>query len=285
MSVVVFWNDDREQSGVTLSAVAVASKVAMERNLKVLLISTAYKDFTVRNCFWQENAVMEKIVKGKNLAIENGILGLSRLISSNKIEPNVITDYTHVILKNTLEVLEGYAGVADKTPEENLKSYREITKIYPSLIATANEYYDLVFVDLNREVDEDIQQEILKQSNLNVYIAAQKLFSLDHYTELKENNPSVKGLKSFIVIGKYIHKSKYNKSNLQKHLKEKKELSVIPLNTLLFEAAEEQGIIDLFFRLNKIKDTTDNNYIFIDEVKKLGDKIIERLRELQVRMR
>lgn len=143
----------------------------------------------------------------------------------------------------------------------------------------------MVFVDLNREVDEDIQQEILKQSNLNVYIAAQKLFSLDHYTELKENNPSVKGLKSFIVIGKYIHKSKYNKSNLQKHLKEKKELSVIPLNTLLFEAAEEQGIIDLFFRLNKIKDTTDNNYIFIDEVKKLGDKIIERLRELQVRMR
>ena len=76
MSIVVFWNKDREQSGVTMSTVAVATKMAMERNLKVLLVSTAYKDFTMRNCFWKESTIMEKITQGKNLAVENGILGL-----------------------------------------------------------------------------------------------------------------------------------------------------------------------------------------------------------------
>lgn len=285
MSIIVFWNEDREQSGVTMSAVAVATKMAMERNLKVLLISTAYKDFTIRNCFWKENTILEKITKSQNLAVENGILGLARLIASNKIEPQIITDYTHVIFKNTLEILEGYAGVKDKTPEENLKNYREITKIYPTLLATANEYYDMVFVDLNREVEPEIQNEILKISNLNIYVAAQKLLSLDYYMELKEKNPILNGPKNIIAIGKYTHKSKYNKNNLQKYLKEKNEISVIPFNILLFEAAEETGVIDLFFRLSKIKDTADHNYIFMNELKNFSNKIIERLKELQIRMR
>lgn len=285
MSIVVFWNKDREQSGVTMSTVAVATKMAMERNLKVLLVSTAYKDFTMRNCFWKESTIMEKITQGKNLAVENGILGLSRLISSNKIEPQVITDYTHVIFKNTLEVLEGYAGVSDKTSEENLKSYKEISKIYPTLLATANEYYDIVFVDLDREVEPEVQNEILKMSNLNIYVAAQKLLSLDYYMELKEKSPILNGPKNIIAIGKYTHKSKYNKNNLQKYLREKSEVSVIPFNILLFEAAEETGVIDLFFRLSKIRDTADHNYIFMNELKSLSNKIIEKLKELQAGMR
>ena len=277
MSIVVFWNKDREQSGVTMSTVAVATKMAMERNLKVLLVSTAYKDFTMRNCFWKESTIMEKITQGKNLAVENGILGLSRLISSNKIEPQVITDYTHVIFKNTLEVLEVYAGVSDKTSEENLKSYKEISKIYPTLLATANEYYDIVFVDLDREVEPEVQNEILKMSNLNIYVAAQKLLSLDYYMELKEKSPILNGPKNIIAIGKYTHKSKYNKNNLQKYLREKSEVSVIPFNILLFEAAEETGVVDLFFRLSKIRDTADHNYIFMNELKSLSNKIIEKL--------
>lgn len=285
MSIVVFWNKDREQSGVTMSTVAVATKMAMERNLKVLLVSTAYKDFTMRNCFWKESTIMEKITQGKNLAVENGILGLSRLISSNKIEPQVITDYTHVIFKNTLEVLEGYAGVSDKTSEENLKSYKEISKIYPTLLATANEYYDIVFVDLDREVEPEVQNEILKMSNLNIYVAAQKLLSLDYYMELKEKSPILNGPKNIIAIGKYTHKSKYNKNNLQKYLREKSEVSVIPFNILLFEAAEETGVVDLFFRLSKIRDTADHNYIFMNELKSLSNKIIEKLKELQAGMR
>lgn len=285
MSIVVFWNKDREQSGVTMSTVAVATKMAMERNLKVLLVSTAYKDFTMRNCFWKESTIMEKITQGKNLAVENGILGLSRLISSNKIEPQVITDYTHVIFKNTLEVLEGYAGVSDKTSEENLKSYKEISKIYPTLLATANEYYDIVFVDLDREVEPEVQNEILKMSNLNIYVAAQKLLSLDYYMELKEKSPILNGPKNIIAIGKYTHKSKYNKNNLQKYLRERSEVSVIPFNILLFEAAEETGVVDLFFRLSKIRDTADHNYIFMNELKSLSNKIIEKLKELQAGMR
>ena len=53
MAIVTFWNNDREQSGKTLTAVAVATKMAIERNYKILLISTSFQDATLRNCFWK----------------------------------------------------------------------------------------------------------------------------------------------------------------------------------------------------------------------------------------
>ena len=52
MAIVTFWNNDREQSGKTLTAVAVATKMAIERNYKILLISTSFQDPTMKNCFW-----------------------------------------------------------------------------------------------------------------------------------------------------------------------------------------------------------------------------------------
>ena len=95
MSIVTFWNADREQSGVSISTVAVATKMAIERNLKVLIVSAAYNDSTIKNCFWKENAVRKQIMadRSSSIAIENGVEGLSRLIASNKIEPENITDY------------------------------------------------------------------------------------------------------------------------------------------------------------------------------------------------
>lgn len=286
MAIVTFWNADREQSGVSISTVAVATKMAIERNLKVLIVSAAYNDSTIKNCFWKDNAVRKKIMAdSSNVAIENGVEGLSRLLSSNKITPDTITDYTHVIFKDVLEVLDGYIEDKNKTKEENLKSYQTIAKVYPAILSVANQYYDMVLVDLSRELNEDVRNEILKIADINVYVAGQKLRSLDYYMKLKIDNPVIAEPKNIIAIGKYSHYSKYNKNNLQKYLKEKKELSVIPFNILLYEAAEEIEVVDLFYRLSRIKDTTDANYIFMKELDKLVEKIINKIQELQMRMR
>ena len=286
MAIVTFWNSDREQSGVSISTVAVATKMAIERNLKVLIVSAAYNDSTIKNCFWKDNAVRKKIMAdSSNVAIENGVEGLSRLLSSNKITPDTITDYTHVIFKDVLEVLDGYIEDKNKTKEENLKSYQTIAKVYPAILSVANQYYDMVLVDLSRELNEDVRNEILKIADINVYVAGQKLRSLDYYMKLKIDNPVIAEPKNIIAIGKYSHYSKYNKNNLQKYLKEKKELSVIPFNILLYEAAEEIEVVDLFYRLSRIKDTTDANYIFMKELDKLVEKIINKIQELQMRMR
>lgn len=285
MSIITLWNSDRDQSGVTISTVAIATKMAIERNLRVLIISTAYNDLTIKNCFWKDNSVKKRIMQGKSIAVENGVEGLSRLITSNKIEPSSITDYTHVIFKNTLEILDGYVGNSEKTNEQNIIDYKNVSKVYPALITSANQYYDMVFVDLSRELDEKIQDEILEMSNLNIYIATQKITSLDKYLEMRNQKTMLKGPKNLIIVGRYNGHTKFNRNNLQKYLGEKKELMVVPYNTLLFEAAEETTVVDMFLRLSRIKDTSDTNYIFMEEIRKIVDKIIERLKELQVRMR
>ena len=288
MSIVTFWNDDREQSGKTLTSVAVATKMAIERNYKILLISTSFQDPTIKNCFWGNEVQKSlKIFGGKsnNIAVENGIEGLSKLITSNKMSPNVITDYTKVIFKGRLEVLGGFVGAKDKTTEENYIEYRKIEECYIELIRSANQYYDMVIVDLDKELDAKIKEEILQISNLNVLVFSQRLESLNRYKALKEASKEISGPKCIPVIGRYISQSKYNIKNITKYLEEKKEINVIPFNLLYFEAAEEVGVVDLFLRMNNIRDKSDDNYIFMQHVLSLTDKIIKRLQELQMRMR
>ena len=288
MSIVTFWNDDREQSGKTLTSVAVATRMAIERNYKILLISTSFLDPTIKNCFWGNEVSRNlKLFGGKinNIAVENGIEGLSKLITANKLTPDVITDYTKVIFKGRLEVLNGFNGMKDADEMTNLKTYEKIAEGYVDLIRTANQYYDMVLVDLDKTIFAGIREKILEISNVNVMVFSQKKESLDRYIKYKENASSGELNKLVPVIGKYMNQSKYNLKNIMKYIGERKEINVVPFNMLYFEAAEEAMVTDLFLRLKNVKDTSDENYIFMQDVLNLTDKIIKRLQELQMKMR
>lgn len=288
MSIVTFWNDDREQTGKTLTSVAIATKMAIERNYKILLVSTSFQDPTIKNCFWGEETQKNlKLFGGKNnnIAVENGIEGLLKLITSNKLTPSVITDYTKVIFKGRLEVLNGFVGDKEESFDVNYEEYKKVEKSYIELIRMANQYYDMVIVDLEKTMSAETKKEILRISNLNIMVFSQKRVSVDRYKELRDKNEEVMGVRTIPVIGKYTSHSKYNIKNLTRYLEERKEISVIPFNLLYFEAAEESGVTDLFLRLKNIKDTSDENYIFMEEVRKLMEKIIKRLQELQMKMR
>lgn len=291
MSIVTFWNDDREQTGKTLTSVAVATRMAIERNYKILLLSTSFQDPTLKNCFF-ENEIQKtlKIFGGKsnNIAVENGIEGLSKLITSKKITPTVITDYTKVVFKGRLEILCGYVGTQDKTQAENYEDYKRLEECYIDLIRNANLYYDMVLVDLDKNLEPNVKSEILKISNLNVFVFTQRLESLNKYNALKESESEILGPKTISVIGRYDRRSKYNQKNITKYLNEKKDLYFIPFNLLYFEAAEEAGVADLFLKLdrnNMKEDRLDDDYVFREAVTELVDKIIKRLQELQKRLR
>lgn len=288
MSIVTFWNDERDQTGKTLTSIAVATRMAIERNYRILLISTSFQDNTMKNCFWGDE-VQKTLklfgVKNNNIAVENGIEGLVKLITANKLTPNVITDYTRVIFKERLEVINGYFGAKEVAKKTNNMEYEKVQKCYPDLIRVASQYYDMVLVDLDKSIQEDVTNEILEMSNVNVYVLSQKKVSLDRYLEKKQSYTKVGNQKMIPVIGKYMNDTKYNFKNITKYLQEKKGLNVIPYNTLYFEASEEAGVPDLFLRLKNVKDTSDENYIFMQDVLELMDKIIKRIQELQMKMR
>lgn len=288
MSIITFWNDSREQSGKTLTAAAIATNMAIERNSKILLVSTSFDDPTLKNCFWgNEVAKNIKFLNNRNstVAVENGIEGLTKLISSNKLEPNAITDYTKVVFKERLEIIDGFSSLMDKTHDENLEEYRKVQNCYTELLKTANKYYDIVIVDLDKMLNTSIKESILKLSDVNIYVLSQKLESINRYIELRKESEYFQGNKNIPVIGKYNSKFKYNSKNIARYLEQRKELDLLPLNLLYMEAAEEVKVADLLLKLKNIKDKTDENYIFMECVHNLTDKIFKKIQEMKMRLR
>lgn len=263
MAIVTFWNTTDEQCGTTSSSIALATQVAIEHNIKVLLISTGFNDRIIKDSFWVEKK-KSKISLFPNSASgfdNSGVEGLDRIIRSNRISPEIIKDYTQIVLTDRLEVLSGIEG--------NPGQYDLIKERYSQIISLASKYYDLVIVDLDNKIGEQAEIDILKESDVVISMISQRAKQIEKVAEmLKENKILIKD-KTIIAIGKYMEQTKYNAKNISRSiLKVKDIVNTIPYNTLFFECSQEGKVIDLFFNCRNIKEK-DENYFFYQEIKRL----------------
>lgn len=275
MSIITFWSNGREETGKTLSVAAIATNMAIEHNHKILIISTSYKDETLNNCFWKPRTVKRNLgIFGPNtsIAMEDGIDGLSKMIKSNKLSPENITNYTKIIFKDRLEVLPSFKG--------NEHEYTNVTNTYLDIINLANGYYDYVFVDLDRQIGNEISDAILGISDLIVANLNQRLSSINRFIELKEEKTVLSSNKTILLIGRYDRFSKYTIKNITRYMGERNKVLTIPYNTLFFESCEEAKVPDLFLKLRKI-DEDDRNGFFLTEVKRATEDILYRIEVLK----
>ncbi len=277
MAIVTFWGNNKEHVGKTLSAVAVATHMAIEHNKKILLISTSLNDETIENCFFEQNKKTTKNIglfgQNANSSIQSGIEGLDRIVRSNKFTANLITDYTKIIFKDRLELLLGFEGQESE--------YKQIAESYIQIIELANTYYDFVFVDLATVMPIPLQDEIIKMSDLVVATLSQRLRAINNFLDIKTKNPLFKDPKVLLLIGRYDKFSKYTSKNITRYLGERNQVLTLPYNTQYFEAAEEGKVADLFLKFRKIED--ERNSFFISEVNRLSENILYRLQILQQR--
>ena len=286
MSVITFVNNLEEETGKTMSLVAIATHMAIEYNNKILIISTTNKEGKLKSCYFEDKEVKRLrlgIFGNSHSTIDtgSGIEGIVRLARSNKLTPEMITNYTKVVFKDRLEVLLGVEERKQKDEENNEK---EIAEEYIDLVNVASMYYDKVFVDLDNNLNEQIRQQIIDRSDLVVVNTSQNYNSLKKLKENKEKSELLNSPKSLILIGRYDKFSKYNVKNVTRFLEEKNQVLTIPYNTLYFEATNEASVPDLFLSLRKTIDSEDRNAIFIEEVKRASENIIYRLQELQAIM-
>ena len=279
MSIVTFYNSSKEQTGKTMSIAAIATYMAIQHNYRILIVSTTNTEDVLKKCFWEEKKKKRNLgIFGPNasIEIENGVEGLVRMIRSNKITPDLITNYTKVVFKDRFEIL---LGCEDKQTDGTI-----IETMYPNIIKAASQYYDLVFVDLDENVDKETQETILYDSDVIVVNISQRMRSINELIELKQKNQLLNSKKSLILIGRYDKFSKYKYKNISRYMREKNQILTIPYNTLFFEAAEEAGVPDLFLRFRKTLDPEDRNAFFIDEVKRASENILYRLQDLQMKL-
>ena len=108
MAIVTFWSECEKEIGQTTTAIAVATQMAIEHNYKILLIST-YNTNEIDKAFWnnekRKRGLSELFSNTKKVNIDSGIQGLAKMELSNKLVPEIITDYSKIVFKNRLEIL------------------------------------------------------------------------------------------------------------------------------------------------------------------------------------
>ena len=282
MSVITFVNNIEKRTGKTLSAVAIATNMAISNNNRILLISTTNGYDKVESCYFEktENKKSRLGIFGinQNAYEQNGLEGLLRIARSGKLTPELITNYTKVVFKGRLEVLSG------KREKNENGEIEKLGKEYIDIINAANNYYDKVFIDLDSDIDKELKERIIDLSDLVIVNISQNFGSIERLGEAKKTDPLLQSPKTLILIDRYDKYSKYNIKNISRYLGEKNNVLTIPYNTLFFEASNEASVPDLFIKLRKLNDTEDRNAIFIEEVKRATENILYRLQELQARM-
>lgn len=279
MAIITFKSNEIKETGQTLSIAAVATKMAIEHNYKILVISTDFQDKTLEDCFWeQEKApkLFSGFMKPATVGVQSGIDELVRVISSNKTNPGIIKNYSRIVLRDRLDVMPGSKA---KSNEE----YERIAANYPEIIQLANNYYDIVLVDLGKRMSEQNANRIVEVSDIVVVNLTQRLKNIDDFVEIRESEDFYKRRNIMLLIGRYDSFSKYNTKNITRYLKEREPVGVIPYNTLYFESCSEGKIIDFFLKMRNI-DNTDRNYLFVKEVGNFVSRIIYKIQELQMKI-
>jgi len=276
MSIITFWSETREETAKTLSIVAAATHMAINHQYKILMLSTAFEDDTLENCFWDMKQGKKNKIKivDKKINIDSGLEGLQKLYMSNRLTPEQISDYTKVVFANNrLEVLP-----ISRT--STYETYEKTLKIYEDIIESANRYYDFVFVDLNKGFRYPELTRILEISDLIVVNLTQRIKIIDNYMKLREENPIFKQDNVMLLLGRYDKYSKYSAKNVSRYMMEKKIINTVPYNTLFFEACGEGDAAEYFLKF-KTTDVKDRNGFFINEIAKLNENMISTIQMLQ----
>ncbi len=276
MPIISFWSANPRESGQTLSIAALATYMAIEHNYKILLIDATFNDDTLERCFWKINEgkdVAKMLNKGK-MDISSGAEGLVSAVASNKTTPEIITNYTRVVFKNRLDVL---CGLKTQIPADFEKSLM----LYKDLVKTADKYYDLVFVDLEKTLKQDTTKTLLETSHVIITNFSQNLKQVDEYIKTKiENSKMLPKDKCITLLSNADENSKYNVKNVTRYVKEKDVCQVL-YNPTFMEAASEAGVATYFLKTRLSNSANDKNSAFIKSIEQLAKAVDYKLEELK----
>lgn len=269
MAIITFWNDGKVETNQSMTIAAIATTLAINYDYKILIVNTKNNDVSLERAFEPKNNINSMFSKGK-MDLATGLSGVVKAIASNKTSPEIITNYTKIILRN-LELL-----TEKNTDKEEFDRYKTYMK---DILKLANRYYDIVLVDLEGDVAEQEIKQILEMSAVKVATLVQNLNVIDDYIEQKERNLILQDKNWIVSIGKYDDKSKYTIKNVSKYIKEKR-VHGIPYNTMFAMDAPEGKAADYIIRFKRVKQTHINAE-FINSVDKEAEEIVNLVKEGQ----
>ena len=279
MAIIGFWSGSKKETGQTVSIASIATQMAVEHNYRILLIDATFDDDTLERGFWKiekKSSFASQINKGK-MDIASGAEGLVSAVASNKATPEIITNFTRVVLKNRLDIV---CGLKTKVHTE----FRKSLMLYKDLIKSADKYYDLVFIDLPKTMDDEITKVLLETSHIIVYTFTKNLKQADEYIENMTKFAEVlKKEKVIPLLTNSDEESVYNVKNYTRYIGEKREICAVPYNSSFVKNISEAGIASFFLNFKKTDKILDKNAELIKSVENMCKRIEEKLKELHLK--
>lgn len=276
MAIIGFWSASEKETGQTLAATAIATYLGVKHNYRILLIDATFNDDVMERCFWKINEKKDtaKLLNKGKVDISSGAEGLISAVASNKITPEIVTNFTRVVLRGRLDVL---CGLKTKIPEEFNKSLM----LYKDVVTIADKYYDLVLVDIEKTLKKDTTKALLGASHLIVTDFTQNYKQFEEYFNTVTTNRNI--FKKDIVIPLLTNSdecSKYNAKNVARVLKER-ELNSVPYNPVFKDSASEASVANFFLRYGLSTTGNDKNTEFIKALDEIDKTIEYKLEELK----
>ena len=102
MAIITFRSHELKETGQSLSLVAIATRFAIEHSYRILIVSTNFKDNTLEDCYWEADKFnpMNKSQGKIAIGVDSGVEGLVKVLASNKTSPEIIKNYSKIILNS-----------------------------------------------------------------------------------------------------------------------------------------------------------------------------------------
>lgn len=259
-ATVVFWSPVAGQAGTTTSLLAAAACLGMEYSTRLLVLGHLQSGYAaLERGFYYSSAIRDN-----GGGSDMGIDALLRLLQTRKLEPGLFRNYTLPLLRDRLDLLPG-SGKSDTEAvffEEG---------VLASLLATARQAYDLVFMDGGSGYTSLWTNVLQAQADILVVCLPQNRLVLEQYFH-SSNPPGRSETKKLLVFGQYDSQSALTVKNILRQFRQQKPAYPIPHHSGWLDAVQHGDAIPFMFRNRQT--TQPANRFFMQQVRQLAQALI-----------
>lgn len=263
--LVAFWSPMPGQGRTTSNLAAVAATIALDHHIRILVAHTHTGHGGLEHIFAPERP------SASSLHNHGGMDSIERLVICGMLTPEGIRDQAESILKDRLDLLRGLSEAGEKTQKQ----------IFPHIFREYRRFYDLLFLDLSAETNQEVIDMVIKQADLIVVNLGQSKRELESYLSGNGVPASLGHTQKLYCLGAYDRNSRLNKDRIMNMLGlNKKELALIPYDTRFLDAQNDQRTLQFLLKAREAKarflEFSEERY-FTESVRSMAKLILQRL--------
>jgi cellulose biosynthesis protein BcsQ len=270
---IALWSDGSGGVGTTTVASVMATIIAANYNYKTLITHSLTKDLSMEYYLLKEN---ERTMKG--FVGESNVEGLFRLINNGKLTSQMIPNYCFSLFSHSnLDFLN---------TNKLFEASESFCHNYMYLLYLAKQFYDVIVVDLNVEMNHALFDKVLQESDVFIVVGNQNRHKLTSMiSEVNKHKELIRkaNMQTHLIINQYNAMSSMGFASFTKNLKIKKP-KTLPYQVELIDMCNKNDLVDFTLRqlYNKrsgdfdlyLKTTQDIVSGIMKEFVEVGDNVI-----------